>query len=1126
MESFMPNPHYQRVLQQDQGLPAPLRWLSRAMSSWWTILLLGVCVVGYVAASHVPVMGKHIWQWRLFDTTQHAVLTWWPLMIAAWLLAAVILWSTMRRLPWRIDNLGAFVAVLGLAIILVSQTWAFRSQTVGIAAVPINESGGDETLDVFSLPPPITTYGDTHDRVLVIMARGSAPITIPLEGLPRWHDASGDVMPRIRLHDRPELASLIGYSTRITTTAYISHGDLTDRPDGTQTARGYKELERDYTSLPYPGDALLAIEITTDLEDGGTNTTTAWLPFEAEATDALAPKHFFQVEGLGSVGLSFRPASKKMQFAMWLQNDPAQNKAWLYASDREADGGLLQPEQFDLRETRDEPARYTAVNEDNNPAVYELKWANNGNPIADGHHVARALLGQMLVRQRDDGTWLAGLIVETEAYLGPEDRAAHTYNNHRSPRNESMWQQAGTAYVYFTYGMHHCMNVVTSDEQTPQAVLIRALQPVHNHQAMRLCRQTNPGKPAPRDTDLCSGPAKLCQALSIDRGLDGTDLATSEALWLEQARSRALPSSQIAIGPRIGIASSGDWARANARTHAMNPTDEPNKPAEPQAPIEPTPAPEATPEASADAPATPAVPEAAAAEAMPEPTAAAADIDAEVNAALGDQSIGDLIDQAEAEEKAKAKEEEEAFHHELRRGRISAIRGEDVFIDVTGETGKLQGVVPLQQFDRPPRLGSIMDFVVDHVDEAQGLMFLSREGAISRTTWDTIHKGSVVEARVTGHNKGGLELELVGNIRAFMPASQVDLHHVEDFEPYVGQKLEATVTEVDRKHKKVMLSRRSHLEHVRKSSKEKLLKTLEVGAILDGKVSNVVDYGAFIDIGGVDGLCHVSDLSYQHVTKPGDVVKPGDAVQVKVLKIDRDKGRIALGVKQVQPDPWDTATAGISAGAEVTGTVTRTANFGAFIAIGEGVEGLLPISEISWKRIGKCEDVISVGQSLRLKVLTFDPKKKKMSLSLKQIGGDPWADAVAKFAEDSWVQGKVVSTRDFGAFVELEEGVEGLVHISELADGRVKNVSDIVNVGDEKNFRIKSIDTDKRKLALSLRKDSGPRGGDRGGRGGKGGKEEVKLFKTTAKKQSKENLKGGMDLGGMGLGGLSMDDFK
>ena len=544
----------------------------------------------------------------------------------------------------------------------------------------------------------------------------------------------------------------------------------------------------------------------------------------------------------------------------------------------------------------------------------------------------------------------------------------------------------------------------------------------------------------------------------------------------------------------------------------MNPTDQPDKTAEA---TEPTPAPVAPADTTTQPP-TAEVP------AVSEPSAPE-DIDAEVVAALGDQSIEQLMDQAEAEEQAKAEEEEAPVHHEIRRGRISAIRGEDVFIDVTGDTGKLQGVVPLQQFDRPPRLGSIMDFVVDHIDEAQGLMFLSREGAISRTTWDTLHKGSVVEARVTGHNKGGLELELVGNIRAFMPASQIDLHHVEDFEPLVGQKLEATVTEVDRKHKKVMLSRRAHLEHVRKTSKEKLLGTLEVGAVLDGKVSNIMDYGVFIDIGGVDGLCHVSDMSYQHVTKPADIVKQGDAVQVKVLKIDKDKGRIALGIKQVQPDPWDTATAGVSTGSEVTGTVTRTANFGAFIAVGEGVEGLLPISEISWKRIGKCEDVISVGQSLRLKVLTFDPKKRKMSLSLKQLGGDPWSDAVAKFAVDSWVQGKVVSTQDFGAFVELEEGVEGLVHISELADGRVKNVTDIVNVGDEKNFRIKNIDTDKRKLALSLRKDSSPRGGDR--RGGKG-QEEVKIFKTTARKQSRENLKGGMDLGGMGLGGLSMDDFK
>jgi len=544
-------------------------------------------------------------------------------------------------------------------------------------------------------------------------------------------------------------------------------------------------------------------------------------------------------------------------------------------------------------------------------------------------------------------------------------------------------------------------------------------------------------------------------------------------------------------------------------------------------------------------PQTPAPAEAAAAESQDTLQSAPAStpelsIDEQVAAALGDDSVESLMDQAEQSQAAaasasagsadgeEAAAEEEPLHHELRRGRISAIRGEDVFVDITGETGKLQGVVPLQQFERAPRIGSIMDFVVDRVDEGQGLMFLNREGAISRSTWDTLHKGSVVEARVTGHNKGGLELEMVGNIRAFMPASQVDLHHIEDLEQFVGQKLEATVTEVDRKHKKVMLSRRAHLEVTRKQAKEKLLATLEVGAVLDGKVSRLMEYGAFVDIGGVDGLVHVSDMSYGHVNKPGDVCKEGDSVTVKVLKIEKSKGRIALGMKQVQPDPWEANAATISQGDEVTGTVVRTAPFGAFVEVAPGVEALLPISEISWKRINRVEDVVSVGQSLRFKVLNLDKSKKKMSLSMKQLAGDPWGEADTKYAVDSWVAGKVVSVQDFGAFVEIEEGVEGMVHISELSDRRVNAVTDIVKVGDEKNFRIKSYDAEKRKIALSLRKDSGSKGGSGGGDfGGRGGKtQEVKTFKTTAKKQSKENLKGGMDLGGIGLGGLRLDDLK
>ena len=567
-----------------------------------------------------------------------------------------------------------------------------------------------------------------------------------------------------------------------------------------------------------------------------------------------------------------------------------------------------------------------------------------------------------------------------------------------------------------------------------------------------------------------------------------------------------------------------------------NPDTKPTDPTEQPAAEE---TPEVTPETAAEASTPAPAPQATE---SPEPTPAAApaavDMDAELEAALGGDDMENLMAQADAQDaelnaaggdEGQAKDEE--VHTELRRGRISAVRGEDVFVDVQGSTGRLQGVVPLVQFERPPRLGSIMDFVVDKVDEGQGLMFLSREGAISRTNWDNLQRGSAVEARVTGKNKGGLELELVGNIRAFMPMSQVDIHHIEDdaIEALVGTKVLAHVTEIDRKHKKVMLSRRAHLEKKRKTDKIKLLATLEVGQVLDGTVSKLMPFGAFVDIGGVDGLVHVSDMAYSHVNNPGDVVKQGDKVQVKVLKIESDKDRIALGMKQIQPDPWDAVSATVHVGEEVTGRVVRAANFGAFIQLEQGVEALLPISEISWKRIHRVEDVLSVGQSVRLKVLTMEPAKQRMSLSLKQIAGDPWGDATAKYAEDAMVPGKVVSVQDFGAFVELEEGVEGLVHISELADQRVNQVTDIVNVGDEKEFRIKSIDTDNRKISLSLRKDSGPKGG--GGQGGGGrrggrGNEEMIHVEPAKQKIDRKDLKGGMDLGGIGLGGLSMDSLK
>lgn len=391
----MPNPHYQRVLEQDQALPAPLRILSRAMSSWWTILVLGLFVVGYVAAAHAPLGERYVWQWRMFDTTQHAVLTWWPLMVAAWLLAIVLLWSAMRRLPWRIDNLGAFVAVLGLVIILISQSWAFRSQSIGIAAVPISESTGDAQADALSLNYT-TRYGDTHDRALVVMAGGGAPITIPLTGIPRWNDATGDAMPTIKLHDHPKLASLIGYGTRITTSAYLADGTLTETEDGTQTAEPTEAGFRNLTALPYPGNALLALEITTDTEDGGTQTTTAWLPFEPEGTDTLVPERFFQVEGLGSVGLAFRPASKKLPFALAarLAGPSDIEKDFLGTidiADADQDGRLLAPTRLRFLSQSQRSRGYQAIEDNGRLKLYEIAWQD----VIEGTQDERSSLVQV-----------------------------------------------------------------------------------------------------------------------------------------------------------------------------------------------------------------------------------------------------------------------------------------------------------------------------------------------------------------------------------------------------------------------------------------------------------------------------------------------------------------------------------------------------------------------------------------------------------------------------------------------------------------------------------------------------------------------------------------------------------
>lgn len=521
-----------------------------------------------------------------------------------------------------------------------------------------------------------------------------------------------------------------------------------------------------------------------------------------------------------------------------------------------------------------------------------------------------------------------------------------------------------------------------------------------------------------------------------------------------------------------------------------------------------------------------------------------AELEREVAEALGDKSVEQIMAEASAPA-AKASEapaaegdaapaaEPQRFEHALKRGRIAAIRGDDVFVELAGADGKNQGVVPLRQFERPPRLGSIMEFVVERVDEAEGLVILSREGAVTRATWEHLQRGAIVEARVTATNKGGLELEMVGGIRAFMPASQVDLHHVDGLEKFIGEKLHGMVQEIDRKSRKVLISRRAFLEQERAAKRAKLWTEIEVGQVREGTVSSVVEYGAFIDIGGVDGLVHISDMSYKHIGKPAEAVKVGDKVNVKILKLDKDKQRISLGLKQVAPDPWEGLAGRLTAGEAITGRVIRVTDFGAFVEVEQGVEGLLHATELTWKRDIKVADVVKEGDILKLVVLQVDPAKRRVSLSLKQSQGDPWTGAEHKFAKHGLADGTILSVTDFGAFVELEPGVEGLVHISELSDKRVNAVADVVKVGERHQFRILEVDEDNRRIRLSIKavKEAPPAepapaaaGGKPGAAGpGKGGA-AAKPSAAAARKKA-GNLKGGMDLN-RGIGGISLSDLK
>jgi small subunit ribosomal protein S1 len=374
------------------------------------------------------------------------------------------------------------------------------------------------------------------------------------------------------------------------------------------------------------------------------------------------------------------------------------------------------------------------------------------------------------------------------------------------------------------------------------------------------------------------------------------------------------------------------------------------------------------------------------------------DIERELEEAMGGLTSKDLL----GEPAQRAPREPAGEGQGRKKGRVLQIHGADIFVEVPG--GRSQGVLPAAQFPEGlPAVGAEVEVSIEGYDPANGLLILSRKGAAQHADWSTVAEGMVVEARITGTNKGGLSVDVNG-IRGFMPISQIDLYRVENPEQFVNQRLRCLVTEVKPEERNLVVSARALLEKEREESREKLWQELAEGQVREGVVRSVREFGAFVDLGGADGLLHISEMSWTRIQDPSAVVQPGQRLQVIVLKVDRDKRKVSLGLKQLTASPWDQAATNYPVSAIVKGKITRLMDFGAFVELEPGVEGLVHISELSPQRVRRVRDVVQDGQEVQVMILRVDPAQRKISLSLKQAA--PKEEAAAEEEPEEAVETK------------------------------------------------------------------------------------------------------------------------
>ena len=390
---------------------------------------------------------------------------------------------------------------------------------------------------------------------------------------------------------------------------------------------------------------------------------------------------------------------------------------------------------------------------------------------------------------------------------------------------------------------------------------------------------------------------------------------------------------------------------------------------------------------------------------------------------------------------------------------------------------KSEGLIPIEQVldhTGQPKLkaGDSVEVVIEREDPEGGYV-LSYEKALRHRVWDTIEKAANEKTPVTGivlsRVKGGLTVDI--GIKAFLPGSQIEIRPVRNLDAYIGQSIEVRVIKLNKKRGNIVVSRKEILEEEHTAKRSVTLEHLEEGSILTGTVKNLTDYGAFVDMGGIDGLLHITDMSWGRLTHPRDLVNVGDEIQVKVLKFDKDKQRVSLGFKQLTPDPWLDAVERYPIGAHVRGRVLSVTDYGAFIELEQGIEGLVHVSEMTWsKRMKHPSKLVKPGEEVETVVLSVNPGERRISLGMKQLQDNPWEHLVERYPAGTNVEGRVRNLTDFGAFIEIEDGIDGLVHVSNLSwTKRVKHPSEVLKKGEKVKAVVLGVEPENRRLSLGIK---------------------------------------------------------